>query len=112
MLPQIPDADIQPAMESAPLMLVALNSSAVDLIVTDQPTAMAAKLVYPNFVLLEMEEGKDFVASQEDINIGISLKKGNTELLDKLNSVLNNMTEEDFVEMMNQAIEIQPLTNE
>ena len=59
-----------------------------------------------------MEEGKDFVASQEDINIGISLKKGNTELLDKLNSVLNNMTEEDFVEMMNQAIEIQPLTNE
>ena len=73
---------------------------------------MAAKLVYPNFVLLEMEEGKDFVASQEDINIGISLKKGNTELLDKLNSVLNNMTEEDFVEMMNQAIEIQPLTNE
>ena len=34
------------------------------------------------------------------------------ELLDKLNSVLNNMTEEDFVEMMNQAIEIQPLTNE
>ncbi len=82
------------------------------MIVTDQPTAMAAKLVYPNFVLLEMEEGKDFVASQEDINIGISLKKGNTELLDKLNSVLNNMTEEDFVEMMNQAIEIQPLTNE
>ena len=59
-----------------------------------------------------MEEGKDFVASKEDINIGISLKKGNTELLDKLNSVLNNMTEEDFVEMMNQAIEIQPLTNE
>ena len=91
MLPQIPDADIQPAMESAPLMLVALNSSAVDLIVTDQPTAMAAKLVYPNFVLLEMEEGKDFVASQEDINIGISLKKGNTELLDKMQKVSGNI---------------------
>lgn len=112
MLPQIPNAQIEPAMESAPLMLVALNSGAVDLVVTDQPTAMAAKLVYPNFVLLEMEEDKDFVASQEDINIGISLKKGNTELLDKLNGVLNNMTEEDFVDMMNKAIEIQPLTNE
>lgn len=112
MLPQIPNAQIEPAMESAPLMLVALNSGAVDLVVTDQPTAMAAKLVYPNFVLLEMEEGKDFEASQEDINIGISLKKGNTELLDKLNGVLNTMTEEDFVEMMNKSIEIQPLTNE
>lgn len=112
MLPQIPDADIQPAMESAPLMLVALDSGSVDLVVTDQPTAMAAKLVYPNFVLLDMAEGQDFEASAEDINIGISLKKGNTELLDKLNEALAGLTEQDFTDMMNQAIAIQPLTNE
>lgn len=112
MLPQIPDADIQPAMESAPLMLVALDSNAVDLIVTDQPTAMAAKLVYPNFVLLEMADGQDFEASAEDINIGISLKKGNTELLNELNEALADLTEQDFTDMMNQAIAIQPLTNE
>ncbi len=112
MLPQIPDADIQPAMESAPLMLVALDSGSVDLVVTDQPTAMAAKLVYPNFVLLEMADGQDFEASAEDINIGISLKKGNTELLDKLNEALAGLTEQDFTDMMNQAIAIQPLTNE
>lgn len=111
MLPQIPDADIQPAKESAPLMLVALDSNAVDLVVTDQPTAMAAALVYPNFVLLDMAEGQDFEASAEDINIGISLAKGNTELLDKLNEALANLTEQDFVDMMNQAIEIQPLNN-
>ncbi len=112
MLPQIPDADIQPAMESAPLMLVALDSGSVDLVVTDQPTAMAAKLVYPNFVLLEMADGQDFEASAEDINIGISLKKGNTELLDKLNEALAGLTEQNFTDMMNQAIAIQPLTNE
>ena len=112
MLPQIPDAKIQPATESAPQMLVALNSGAVDLVCTDEPTAMAAKLVYPNFVLLDMEEGADFEASEEDINIGISLAKGNTELLDKLNTALAELTPEDFTEMMNEAIAIQPLTNE
>lgn len=112
MLPQIPDAVIQPAMESAPLMLVSLDSGAVDLVVTDQPTAMAAALVYPNFVLLDMADGQDFEASSEDINIGISLKKGNTELLDKLNEALATLTEQDFTDMMNQAIAIQPLTNE
>lgn len=112
MLPQIPNADIRPAMESAPLMLVALNSGTVDLVVTDMPTAMAAKLVYPNFVLLEMAEGQDFDASQEDINIGISLAKGNTELKDLLNAELANLTEEDFTNMMNDAIAVQPLTNE
>ncbi len=112
MLPQIPDAKIQPAMESAPLMLVALNSGTVDLVVTDMPTAMAAKLVYPNFVLLDMDDDKDFEASQEDINIGISLAKSSTELKDLLNAELTKMTEDDFVAMMNDAIAIQPLTNE
>ena len=73
---------------------------------------MAAALVYPNFVLLDMADGQDFEASSEDINIGISLKKGNTELLDKLNEALATLTEQDFTDMMNQAIAIQPLTNE
>ena len=112
MLPQIPDAKIQPATESAPQMLVALNSGAVDLVVTDMPTAKAAQLVYPNFVLLEMEQGADFEASDEDINIGISLAKGNTELLDKLNAELEQLTADDFAEMMDEAIKVQPLTNE
>lgn len=112
MLPQIPDAKIQPATESAPQMLLALNAGTVDLVVTDMPTAMAAQLVYPDFVLLEMDEGADFEASSEDINIGISLAKGNTELLDKLNEALSGLTEEDFDTMMNEAIAVQPLTNE
>lgn len=112
MLPQIPNADIQPATENAPQMLLALSSGAVDLVATDMPTAKAAKLVYPNFVRLEMNEGADFEASDEDINIGISLKKGNTELLDKLNAALDGMTADDFTRIMDEAIAIQPLTNE
>lgn len=112
MLPQIPNADIQPATESAPQMLLALNSGAVDVVVTDMPTAMAAQLVYPDFKLLTMADGQDFEASDEDINIGISLKKGNTELTEKLNTVLNQMTADDFTEIMNEAIAVQPLTNE
>ncbi len=111
-LPQIPDADIQPATESAPQMLVALNSGAVDLVATDMPTAMAAQLVYPNFQILEMAEGSDFVVDEEEINIGISLAKGNTELLDLLNGALATLTVEDFETMMNEAITVQPLTQE
>ena len=39
-LPQIPDVTVLPAQESVPAMLVALDSGAVDLVVTDQPTAV------------------------------------------------------------------------
>ena len=38
--------------------------------------------------------------------------KGNTELKDAIDSVLSTMTADDFNEMMNEAIEIQPLSQE
>ena len=96
-------------MESAPAMLVALNSKKADLIVTDMPTAMAAVQVYPNFKLLDFTDSDDnFKVSDEEINIGISLKKGNTELKDKINSVLSKLTKEDYENMMNDAIKVQP----
>lgn len=111
-LPQIPDANILPAQETAPAMLVALNSGRVDLVVTDMPTAMAACVAYPNFKLLDFSETEGgFEVSEEEINIGISLQKGNTELLDAINGVLAEMTVEDFTAMMEEAISVQPLNN-
>ena len=112
-LPQIPDADILPAQETAPAMLVALNAGTVDLVVTDLPTGTAALVAYPNFKLLDFT-GTDgeFEVSDEDINIGISVKKGNTELLDAVNGVLENLTTDDFDEMMTEAISIQPLSED
>ena len=110
-LPQIPDADILPAQESAPAMLVALESGKCDAVVTDMPTGKAACIAYPDLKLLDFT-GTDgeFQVSDEDINIGISVQKGNTELLEALNSVLDKMTEDDFTEMMDEAISVQPLS--
>lgn len=110
-LGQIADADIQPAQESAPAMLVALESGRTDLIVTDMPTAMAACIAYPDLKLLDFTgTDDDFEVSEEEINIGISVQKGNTELLDGINSVLAEMTTEDYEKMMNDAISVQPLS--
>ncbi|GLC81076.1 transporter substrate-binding domain-containing protein [Lacrimispora brassicae] len=110
-LPQIPNADIQPAQESAPAMLVALSSGRCDVVVTDKPTGQAALVAYPDFKLLDFTgtEG-EFKVSDEDVNIGISLKKGNTELKDALNEVLVKMNKDDFNKMMEEAISVQPLS--
>lgn len=110
-LPQIADADIQAAQESAPAMLVTLESGRTDLVVTDKPTAMAACAAYPDMKMLDFSDTDDnFEVSDEEINIGISVKKGNTELLDGINSVLDKMTTDDFDQMMNEAISVQPLS--
>ena len=110
-LPQIPEANILTAQESAPAMLVALNSGAVDLVVTDMPTAMAAVEVYKDMVLLDFTgTAGEFEVSDEEINLGISIQKGNTELLEAVNAVLATLTVEDYEAMMQEAIAVQPLS--
>ena len=111
-LPQIEDANILPAQESAPAMLVALSAGRVDLICTDMPTAQAALVAYPSFRLLDFTESDDnFVVSQEEINIGISVSKNNPELTAAINEVLATLTVEDYNSMMDEAISVQPLSN-
>ena len=111
-LPQIKNANILPAMEVASQMLVALDSGKTELVVTDMPTAMAATKVYPDFKILDFtnSETDNFEVSDEEINIGISVKKGNTELLNELNTALAELDTTDFEEMMNTAISVQPLS--
>lgn len=110
-LPQIEGANVLAAQESAPAMLVALESGKCDYVVTDMPTGKAACAAYKDMVLLDFTGTEDaFEVSDEDINIGISIKKGNKELQDKINSVLEKMTAEDFDKMMEEAIKVQPLS--
>jgi putative lysine transport system substrate-binding protein len=111
-LPQIEGAKILPAQESAPAMLVALNSGRVDFICTDMPTAQAALVAYPGMTILSFEGGSDsFELSQSDIDISCSVSKKNPELTAAINEVLVTMDEADYNKMMAQAISVQPLSN-
>lgn len=110
-LPQIPEVNKLTAMGTSAEMVVALNSGAAEVVVTDKPTAMAAVSAYPDkLVMLEFTGTEDdFEVSEEEINIGISVQKGNSELQQKINEALKGLTTEDFDRMMNDAIKVQPL---
>jgi putative lysine transport system substrate-binding protein len=111
MLEQIPDANIQTAAETAPAMLMALETGSVDFICTDMPTALGAVAAYDDMVLLDFSGSDDnFVADEGEINIGVSVMKGNTQLKDAIDSVLSTMTVDDFNALMDEAISIQPLS--
>ena len=113
-LPQITGADIQPAAETAPAMLMALETDTVDFVCTDMPTAQGAVAAYPDMVILDFSgtDGDFQFATEEEraenVNIGISVRKGDTELLDAMNEVLSGMTEDDLNALMDEAISIQP----
>lgn len=110
MLPQIEGAQIQTASADAPAMLMALESDMVDFICTDMPTAMGACAVYDDMVILDFSGSDDnFEVDEGEINIGVSLQKGNTVLKEAVDKVLSEMTVDDFNDLMNQAIAVQPL---
>ena len=112
-LPQIEGANVQEAAESAPAMLMALETGQVDFVCCDMPTAQGALVAYPDMKILDFSGGDDdFEVSDEEINIGISLRKGNTELKEKIDAVVGEMTADDFNAMMAEATKIQPLSEE
>ena len=109
-LPQIAGAEIQSAADDAGAMLMAVSSGTCNFVCTDMPTAQGAVITYPNLTILDFSgSGDDFEVSAEEVNIGISVREGNTTLLDAMNKVLNPMTADDFNDLMAQAVAIQPI---
>jgi len=116
-LPQIQGANVMTAAETAPAMLMALETGAVDFVCTDMPTAQGAVAAYPDMVILDFSgTDGDFQFTEqeraENVNIGVSMMKGNTVLREAIDGVLSQMTVEDFNQLMAHAIEIQPLSEE
>ena len=113
-LPQIPNAEILPPAETAPAMIMQLQTGTVDFICTDMPTAMGAVAKDDNLVILNFSgtdgdfQFADEAERAENVNIGISVEKGNTALVDAINKVLSQLNEEQFNALMDQAIAIQP----
>ena len=109
-LPQIKGAQIQPAADDAGAMLMAVSSGTCNFVCTDMPTAQGAVITYPNLMILDFAgSGDDFAVSEEEVNIGISVREGNTVLLEAMNKILKAMTADDFNALMAQAVAVQPI---
>ena len=113
-LPQIADAEIIAPAETAPAMIMQLETGTVDFVCTDMPTALGAVAKNDNLVILDFSgtdgdfQFADEAERAENVNIGISVRKGNTELLDAINTVLADYSSADFDTLMGAAIAIQP----
>lgn len=109
---QIPDVDHQPAAETFPAAVQALQAGAVDAVTSELPVAKGVTEANPDLVYIEFEDGKGFEGAEEDAAVSIAVKKGNTELLDNLQAALDTISDEDREAMMEQAVANQPANEE
>jgi putative lysine transport system substrate-binding protein len=108
MIDQVPGADKTTALDTVTNVIVSLISGKSDAVVVDRPTAIAAQYANPDLMILDLSEG-DFEVEPGDVNMGIGVKKGNTELLNEINAVVSTITEDDIEAMMKEAVAKQPL---
>jgi putative lysine transport system substrate-binding protein len=71
---------------------------------------MAAVFANPDLKMLDFTGDGAFKASKEDVEMGIAVKKDNSDLLKKINEQLAKINDDDRNKMMEDAIKVQPLS--
>lgn len=107
---QIPDAEVLPAIETTPAMLVAVSSGAVDMVLADTPVAMSALLSNPDLVMITCDPSDTFQLSSVDTDLGIAVAKGNEAIVEDLNAALAQISDEERDEIMEYVVSVQPLS--
>lgn len=105
---QIPEVNKLTAMDNFPAMRVALQSGAIDGYVSERPEGISASEAIADFTYVVFDEGKGFVASDDDVAIAAGMKKGNTALAEAVNKALAGISDDERLEIMNDAIAHQP----
>ncbi len=109
-LDQMPGIDKQDPIGDFSQERVALKSGIIDGYVAELPEGLSITKAVDDFTYVSFEEGKGFDVSDSDIGIAVGLKKGNTELKDKINEFLKTLSQEDRQKLMEEALSAQPIS--
>jgi len=89
-----------------PTMLMSLSSGKIDAYVAESPTAMAAMLSNPDVTYISFNGDAGF---GEEVSVSVGLRKGEDALKAAVDAILNDITDGERTQIMEQAISRQPL---
>jgi putative lysine transport system substrate-binding protein len=104
---QLPGVSKQDAMDSFNSLRMAVVSGKIDAYVAERPEALSVEAGMPELKAILFEEGKGFEVLDEDICVAVALRK-DSDLKEKINSILAEISEEERQEIMEQALQNQP----
>lgn len=107
-LDQVTGATKGAALDTFASMVSAVNAGTIDGFTCDNPSALSLLTTNPNLKIVDFADGQGFQVSSEETDLGIACQKGDTELVEKINTVLASLSQEDRDAMMDQAVAAQP----
>lgn len=105
---QIEGVEKEVAMDNFPAMRVALESGMIDGYVSERPEGVSAESANPKFKVISFTDG--FVTDDDDTAIAVGLRK-ESELTSKINEILAEISLEEQIAIMDEAILNQPAAN-
>ena len=93
------------AMDNYPSLVNDLLNNGCDAITAELPVAEGIVASNSDLTYVTFKDGHGFKA---DTSVSIAVKKGNTELLDKIQKALNSISEDERQQIMLEAVKRQP----
>jgi len=112
-VPQIPEVNQLTYYETTSEVVMAVSMGAADCGVLDEPTAMSAAIANSNIKYIKLDDTDGFTIPEgQSLNVCVAVKEGNSELQKSLNDALDTIKwdEVKMVDLMNLAVELQPLS--
>lgn len=97
-----------PGAESFPAAIQALQSGAIDGVVSELPVANGVVAANKDLAIVRFASGKNFDA---DTTVSVAVRKSDTDLKDALNAALKNISTADRTALMEAAVSRQPASN-
>lgn len=90
----------QEHLDTYPLLELAITNKTADILIVERPVAEGMVEKNPDLKFIIFAEGQGF----DDVSVSIGLRLGENDLANKINEILNNITQEQRKQMMQQAV--------
>lgn len=102
---QIEGVNHMTPQESYPRMVLSLQTGEADAITAEMPVALGVVAANPDLAIVTFDGENGFIA---DTTVSIAARKSDTELLNKVQAVLDTISQDERNTMMQQATDRQP----